>query len=199
MKKVLSALLALVLVVVFAQFALAQETDTKAKAPKKEVQKPGAVAVETVSTTAVVDAIDTAKRAVTLKFADGKTQTFKLGPEVKNFDQIKVGDKVKATYAESIAVFVRKSNEKPSADEVQTIQVAPKGEKPGILMTDTFEVTAKVEKIDYKKRTVTLKGPEGNLKTFPVDKSVKNFKNIKTGDEVVMKITEAMALYVEKP
>jgi len=199
MKKILSAVLALVLVVVFAQFALAQEADTKAKAAKKTAQKPGAVAVETVSTAAVVDAIDTAKRTITLKSADGKTQTFKLGPEVKNFDQIKVGDKVKATYAESIAVFVRKSNEKPSADEIQTVQVAPKGAKPGILMTDTFEVTAKVEKIDYKKRTITLKGPEGNLKTFSVDKSVKNFKNIKTGDEVVMKITEAMALYVEKP
>jgi hypothetical protein len=199
MKKVLSAVLVLVMVVVFAQLVMAQETDTKAKTAKKTAQKPGAVIVETVSTTATVNAIDTAKRMVTLKFTDGKTQTFKLGPEVKNFDQIKVGDQVKTTYAESIAVFVRKSDEKPSADEIQTIQVAPKGAKPGVLMTDTFEVTAKVEKIDHKKRTITLKGPDGNQKTFPVDKSVKNFKNIKTGDEVVMKITDAMAIYVEKP
>ena len=199
MKKVLSAVLVLALVVVFAQFVPAQDAGTKAQAVKKKAQKPGVVAVETISTTATVDTVDAAKRKVTLKFADGKTQTYKMGPEVKNFDQIKVGDQVKATYAESVAVFVRKSDEKPSADEVQTIQLAPKGAKPGVLMTDTFEVTAKVEAIDYKKRTVTLKGPEGNLKTVPVDKGVKNFKNVKVGDEVVMKITEAMAIYVEKP
>jgi hypothetical protein len=199
MKKVLSGVLVLVLVVVFAQFVLAQDTDAKAQTTKKKAQKPGAVVVETMTTTATVDAIDAAKRAVTLKFTDGKTQTYKMGPEVRNFDQIKVGDQVKATYAESIAVFVRKSNEKPSADEVQTVRVAPKGAKPGILMTDTFEVTAKVEAIDYKKRTVTLKGPEGNTRTVPVDKRVKNFKSVKVGDEVVMRMTDAMAIYVEKP
>jgi hypothetical protein len=199
MRKVLSAVLAFALVVVFAQFVQAQDAGAKTQTAKKKAQKPGAVAVETITAAATVDAVDTAKRKVTLKFADGKTQTYKLGPEVRNFDQIKVGDQVKTTYAESIAVFVRKSNEKPSADEVQTIQLAPKGAKPGVLMTDTFEVTAAVEAIDYKKRTVTLKGPEGNLKTVPVDKGVKNFKNVKVGDEVVMKITEAMAIYVEKP
>jgi len=199
MKKVLSAVLVLALVLVFAQFTLAQETDTKAKTAKKQAQKPGAIVVETISATATVDAVDAAKRKVTLKFADGKTQTLKLGPEVKNFDQIKVGDQVKTTFAESVAVFVRKSDEKPSADEIQTIQVAPKGAKPGVVMTDTFEVTAKVEAIDYTKRTVTLKGPEGNLKTFPVDKSVKKFKNVKVGDEVVVRVTDAMAITVETP
>jgi len=199
MKKVLSAVLVLAMVFVFAQFVLAQDTGKKAQPAAKKTQKPGAVAVEVITATATVDAVDTVKRNVTLKFADEKRQTFKMGPEVKNFDQIKVGDQVKATYAESIAVFVRKSDDKPTAEEIQTIQLAPKGAKPGVLMTDTFEVIAKVEAIDYKKRTVTLKGPEGNLKTVPVDKSVKNFKNVKVGDNVVLKITEAMALYVEKP
>jgi hypothetical protein len=32
-----------------------------------------------------------------------------------------------------------------------------------------------VETIDYQKRTVTLKGPEGNLATSRVAKSVKRF------------------------
>jgi Cu/Ag efflux protein CusF len=199
MRKVLSAVLVLAMVFVFAQFVSAKDTGKKAQPAAKEAQKPGGMAVEVITATATVDAVDTVKRKVTLKFADEKKQTFKMGPEVKNFDQIKVGDQVKATFAESIAVFVRKSDDKPTAEEIQTIQLAPKGAKPGVLMTDTFEVIAKVEAIDYKKRTVTLKGPEGNLKTVPVDKSVKNFKNVKVGDNVVMKITEAMALYVEKP
>ncbi len=198
MKKVLSLVLAVVLVFVFAQFVMAQEAGKKAQSAKKKVKKPAAVVVEAISATATVDAVDAEKRKITLKLADGKLQTFKLGPEVRNFDQIKVGDQINTTYAESIAVYVRKSDDKPSAEEVQTVRLAPKGAKPGILITDTFEIIAKVEAIDCNKRTVTLKGPEGNLKTVPVARGVKNFKNINVGDNVIMKITEAMALYVEK-
>jgi hypothetical protein len=196
MRKVLSAVLAIALVVIFINGVMAagEEAKTKAKA-----EKPGGVVVEAVSKTFTVDAIDGAKRMVTLKSVDGKTQTYKLGPEVKNFDQIKIGDTVKATYLESVAIFVRKSNEKPDAAQVQTVQVAPKGAKPGVIATETIEVTAKVEAIDYKKRTVSLKGPEGNVRTFSVDKSVKKFDNVKVGDEVVLKVTEAMAIAVEKP
>ena len=62
-----------------------------------------------------------------------------------------------------------------------------------------MEVTAKVTAIDYNKRTVTLKGPEGNEKTIGVDENVKNFDQIKVGDEVVVRHTEALAISVAKP
>jgi hypothetical protein len=162
-------------------------------------EKPGGMVAESVTATATVEAVDAAKRTVTLKFADGKTQTYKLGPEVKNFDQIKVGDRLKSTLVESVAVFVRKSDEPPGVAEGRTVQVAPKGAKPGVLITDTVEVTAKVEAIDYQKRTVTLRQPNGVQKTFAVDKSVEKFNTVKTGDEVVLRVTDAMLIYVESP
>ena len=118
---------------------------------------------EAVSATAKVESVDAATRTLTLKFPDGKTRVYKVDQAVKNFDQIKAGDEVKATYAESVAIYVRKASDQPSAGVVQTVQVAPKGAKPGIIMTDTSEVVAKVESIDYANRMVTLKGPEGNL------------------------------------
>jgi translation elongation factor P/translation initiation factor 5A len=161
--------------------------------------KPGGMVLETVTATATVEAVDAAKRTVTLKFADGKTQTYKLGPEVKNFDQIKAGDRVKSTMVESVAVFVRKSDEPPGVAEGRTVQVAPKGAKPGALITDTVEVTAKVEAIDYQKRTVTLRQPNGAQKTFAVDKSVEKFNTVKTGDEVVLRVTDALLINVESP
>jgi len=195
MKKALTLVLASLMVVLFVGFAFSQEK----KPEKKVAEKPGGVVVDVVTVTAAVDAIDAAKRTVTLKMADGKSQTIKLGPEVKNFDQIKVGDKVTAKFYQSVAIFVAKTGDKPSASETKTVKVAPKGAKPGAAVVDTLEVTAKVEGIDYKKRTVTLKGPEGNVKTFTVDKAVKNFKNIKKGDDVILRVTEAMAVMVEKP
>ncbi len=191
MKKVFSVFLAVVLVLLVSQFAMAKE--------KKQAQKPGGVIVDAVSITATVESIDQAKRTVTLKGPEGNTRTFTVGKEAKNFDQVKAGDKVTVTYLASIALFVRKSNEKPLAEEVQTIQVAPKGGQPGGVVTDTIEITAKVEAIDYKKRTVTLKGPEGNTRTLPVDKRVKKFKNVKVGDEVVVRATQELAITVDKP
>ena len=192
MKKALSLVLASFMVVMLVSLAFSQEK----KPVKKAGPKPGAVLVEAVTVTAAVDAVDAAKRLVTLKMADGTLQTVKLGDAVKNFDQIKAGDQVEATFYESIAVFVVKSSEKPSVSEVEAVKVAPKGAKPGAVAFDVVEVTAKVESINYKKRTMALKGPEGNVKKVRVDKSVKNFKNIKKGDEVVMRITEAVAIKV---
>ena len=48
------------------------------------------------------------------------------------------------------------------------------------------------------KRTVTLKGPEGKIQTYKVGEEVKNFKQVKKGDQVVLRVTEALALEVEK-
>ncbi len=195
MKKVLSLALVFGLMVVYVGFASAQDQ----QAAKKDAGKPGAVLAEAVTLTAVVDAVDAEKRTLTLKMEDGSARTFKVGKEVKNFDQIKAGDKLRTTYLESMAVFVRKSDEKPFAGEVGTVRVAPKGAKPGIVVADTFEITAKVDDIDYKKRTVTLKGPEGKVNTFTVDKRVKKFMSVKKGDELVVRVTEAMAVAVEAP
>jgi hypothetical protein len=194
MKRTLSPVLALLLVVLLVSVGFSQEK----KMAKKAGPKPAGAMVDVVEMTAAVDAMDTAKRTVTLKLPDGTTRTFKVGPEVKNFDQIKAGDNVKTTFYESVAVFVAKTGEKPSVSEFGAVEVAAKGEKPGAVVVDTLEVTATVVKVNYKKRTLSLKGPEGNVRTFTVDRSVRNFKNIKKGDDVYLRVTEAVAMAVEK-
>jgi hypothetical protein len=196
MKKALSVVLAVMLSVAIAQVAAAQEEKA---APKKAAGRPGAVVAGVATVTATIDAIDPATRQVTLKFPDGKMQTITCGPEIRNFDQMKVGDLVKTTYAQSVAVWVRKSTEKPAAAEVQQVQVAPKGAMPHAVVTKTTEVTATVEGIDYKGRTITVKGPEGNVATYPVDKRVKRLNEVKVGDEVVLRVTEALGIKVERP
>lgn len=199
MRKVF-ALMALALVVTVAQIgpAWAQDVQTSSVAmtPGK---KPGIVTVQTISGKATVESVDATTRMVTLKFPDGKTQTYKVGPAVKNLDQVKAGDEINATYAQSVALYVRKSGDQPAANEMQTVRVAPKGAKPGMITTDTSEITAKVEAIDYAKRTVTLKGPEGNVVTLAVDKRVKRFKAVKVGDDLVLRVTSAFVIGVEKP
>jgi len=161
-------------------------------------QKPGAMVVEVVEWSGTVTAVDYTKRTVTLREPGGKTVTLNA-KNARNLDQVKVGDRVKAEYIEELAIFVRKADSPPSATETQVVELAPKGQKPAGLVADTVQITANVEAIDYQKRTITLKGPAGNVRTFKVDQSVKNFDQIKKGDQVVLQYMEAFALAVVKP
>jgi len=58
-------------------------------------------------------------------------------------------------------------------------------------------MTARAEDIDYKNRTVTLRGPQQKTVTLKVDKDVKKFNEVKKGDEIVVKHTEALAINVQ--
>jgi hypothetical protein len=169
-----------------------------ATAVSAEKGVPGGTIVQTYKETATVTAIDAASRKVTLVTPDGKKTVFKAGPEVANFDQIQVGDQVKATVAEQLIVFVRKNGEPPSDGEAAAVALAPLGDKPGMLMANTVEVTATVQAIDLGHRKATLRFPDGTSQTFSVRKDVDMTKG-KIGDEVVIRTTEALAITVEKP
>src|SRR5215470_10314336 len=88
------ALLALGLIVVISASVAWAQTPA---APKAETPagKPGVVVADVTRITATVEAIDQAKHTVTLKGWQGRTVILTVPPEAKNFDQIKVGDKVK--------------------------------------------------------------------------------------------------------
>jgi len=159
---------------------------------------PGGTIVETHKITATVNAVDAASRHVTLVTADGTKTTFKAGPEVVNFNQIQVGDQVKALVAEQLVVFVRKGGEPANDREVTAVALAPVGAKPGLVMANTVEVTARVEALDLEHRTATLRFPDGTTQSFKVRKDV-DMTKAKIGDEVVFRATEALAISVEKP
>ena len=172
--------------------AVAQEQDSAAKDAK-----PGKVSVNVVKLTGTVKAVDLQNKTVTVEGSGGKIVTVNA-PNARNLDQVHVGDKVNLQYTEELALFVRKSDAQPSATQTETVTLAPKGQKPAGVVARTVELTGTVESIDPKKRTVAVKGPAGNVRTFHVDKAVKNFNQIKVGDQVVLRITEAVALSVVK-
>ena len=68
----------------------------------------------TITATATVEAIDYSARRVTLKNEKGETDTFVVDPAVKRFDAVKVGDKVKLTYYESLVFQLVKPGQKSS-------------------------------------------------------------------------------------
>jgi len=159
---------------------------------------PGGVVVETHKMTATVTGIDAANRKVTLVTPEGKKDTVTCGPEVVNFDQIHVGDQLKVVVTEQLAVYMAQAGATPSDGAAAVVALAPKGAKPGGIMANTVQVTAKVTAIDLKHHKATLQLPDGTSKTFPVRKDV-DLTQRQVGEEVVIRTTEAVAISVEKP
>jgi plasmid maintenance system killer protein len=168
---------------------------TKPKAPVAGVAAQEAVLIYDGEVTK----IDAATRTVTLKNQDGETSIV-AGPEVKNFAEIKVGERVDVVYEMAIAVeLVKVKNPGAVGEQVSTSTVtAPQGDKPGMITTNTITATANVEAIDAAKNTVSLKGPQGNI--FKV--KVQNpdlMKDIAVNDQVKVVYTEAIAAVVSAP
>jgi hypothetical protein len=93
---------------------------------------------------------------------------------------------------------MRISGEPPGDGAAAAVVLAPLGAKPGVLMADTEEVTAKVKAIDVKHQKATLLFPNGTSQTFKVRKDVDLTKHT-ASEDVVFRATEALAISVEKP
>ena len=203
MKKLFVAFIAVLMAITLASCATTQTTGatagselSKSQAPSQP-SKPGVVAVEVTEWTATVKAVDYAKKTVVLE-RDGKTATVDAS-YAKRLNEIKPGDVVKVAHIEELAIYVRKAEPGPMAAEARTVELAPKTQGPGGIMTDTKQVVANVEAIDYASRTITLQRPDGSVRTFKVSDAVEKFDQIKKGDQVVLEYTEAIAISVEKP
>ncbi len=149
-----------------------------------------------VSISASVEAIDKAQRTVTLKGPKGNVKTVTAGPDVRNFDQIKVGDMVVVRYLESLTLTLKKDGkELVSKSEATDAARAKAGEKPGAIAGRQVEVTANVIAVDAASQTVMLKGPQRTVDLRIADP--KQFALVKVGDQVQATYTEALALSVE--
>jgi hypothetical protein len=135
-------------------------------------------------------------RTIILQDADGNEQTFEAGPEVVNFNQIKANDLVNAKYTEKLAVSVAKNSDEPDAMVVGKVEMADQGEKPGIVVSRTSQITATVSAINHDTRMVSVTGPQGNTVTFQVAPQAKGLENVNVGDQVVARYTEAVELWV---
>ena len=88
---------------------------------------PGGVVVATHKTTAPATAIEAANRKVTLLDSDGKNTTVKCGPDVINFDQIRDGDRLKATMTEELAASMAAEGTSPTGGGAAVGALVPKG------------------------------------------------------------------------
>jgi hypothetical protein len=176
--------------------AVAQQSPA-VKAVEMTASAPGTATItNAVSISASVEAIDKAQRTVTLKGPKGNVKTVTAGPDVRNFDQIKVGDMVVVRYLESLTLTLKKDGkELLTKTEATDAARAKAGEKPAGIVGKQVEVTANVIAVDAASQTVMLKGPQRTVDLRIPDP--KQFKLVKVGDQIQATYTEALALSVE--
>ena len=179
------------------EIAFATESDFVVDVPIDEfssVSIPGRVITSTARREAIVESVNKETREIKVVDANGKIHKFVAGDMVANFDQIEPRDRIVTEYLESVAVFVVPEGT-PEMGDMGLVEVAPLGEKPGMAMADTYMVAAKIDAVDADSRVVTLRGKDGFQTALRVADDVE-LANLKVGDEVRMRVTEAVAISV---
>jgi Cu/Ag efflux protein CusF len=152
---------------------------------------------DVLEVTATIEAIDKTDRLVTLMDEDGETETIYCGPEVKRFDELKVGDTVTFRYSESIAYAIRKPGQ-PSGLPTETGPAITRsqGARPGATIAQQETATVTVKAVDPKVPSVTVLTEDGRTVSFRVEDK-KNLKDVNVGDRVEITYTEAVAISVK--
>jgi Cu/Ag efflux protein CusF len=164
-------------------------------APSAGVATSGSAMAASIQGSATVDSIDRSTREVTLRRHDGSRVTIVAGEEVRNFDQIRVGDIVETEIIEALAIVLEPANTqvRQRREEISG-QRARLGERPGAKTTRTVEIVATVQDVDPKARSVTVRGALQTVQ-LKVDDSV-DLSRIKRGDNVRAVYIESISIRV---
>lgn len=153
-----------------------------------------------VTVTAKVQAIDLAKREVTLKGPLGNVETVVVGDQVQRLNEVKVGDDVTVKYYIGIAAELREPTAEEKAEPFKVIEGTGRAaatSAPAGAALRVIRIVATVEGLDRPTQTVTLKGPGGRYVTVRVA-DPKILEKPRLGDTVVVTAAEALAVSLEK-
>ena len=153
---------------------------------------------QSVSATATIQAIDSTGRAITLRDQMGNEDSFTVGPGVKRFNELKVGDKVKFTYYESVVMAVRKPGD-PAGTGTSGNAAATrgKGDLPSATIAVQDKASVTVKSIDPAVPSVTVTTADGRTVTRKIENK-KYLEGLKPGDTVDITYTRALLTDIER-
>lgn len=151
-----------------------------------------------VSKSATIVTIDHAKRIVTLKDAEGNVEDVQAGPEVKRFNELKVGDTVTFSYHAAVVYQVLKPGTTAPAVQESVSTVRGQGPKPSGAVTQQHQATVTIEAIDPAIPSIKIRTADGRALSATVEDR-KNLEGLKVGDKVTVTFTEALMVTVEEP
>ena len=161
--------------------------------------KPSIFQSRTATMQAVVEEIDHESRVVTVRKPDGSAVTFTPSPEVRNLDQVGVGDVLMMEYSQSVSISVHAAPDDmaPASGEIAGIARTEEGQMPGMAAVDTQITIAKVAAIDLEQNTYKLQFDDGSVREF-VAMNPDNLRMADVGDVVIIEVTETLVATVEE-
>ena len=181
-------------------------SSTPAPAPAEpaepaKVDAPTSVEIsDTRDIAATVTALDRSTRVVTVRGPEGNETSFQAGPQVRNLDQVSVGDTIRLSYVQQY-VATRLGADEMSSDVKVGVGSgrAAQGERPGALVGARASMTVQIESIGPEGRSVTFKRPDGQLHSLqPQREEGRAFaRSLQPGDVVELTYREALAMMVE--
>jgi hypothetical protein len=157
---------------------------------------PGTIGAATViRTKAVVIGIDLASRTATLRGVGGRIFDVTVSPEVGDMRKLRIGDNVDIAYQASLLIHANKVKSDGIRERIVTDEILPAS--GGIAASShTVQVLATIEKVDVKKRLVTLRGP---LRTGVIEVGPDvSLAGLKVGDSVRAELSTATAVHVTR-
>src|SRR5215510_14724786 len=112
----------------------------------------------TVTVAGTVETIDQSKRVVNIKTAEGKVVALDVPKGAKRVDELKVGDKVSATYNNNVSVRPHPPGE-PPIDTGSKASTMGQEVRPGGTTNVERTMTATVDAIDKSASSITFVGP----------------------------------------
>ena len=161
--------------------------------------EPPVVASTTREMVAAVDRVDARTRTIVVRGPDNKPQTLQLGPEVRNFDQIRRGDRVRLHYEEAIAVRMAPRGSQVEPETVVGAARAEPGARPAAGTMAATRAQVRITAVDAANNMVSFVGPSRVERTAAVRApELREFlKTLRVGDRVDVAVVEAIAIRVE--
>ena len=143
--------------------------------------------------------VDKKTRTITFKNKEGESK-FVAGPDIKNFDQIKKGDRVNVNYELAVAIELikTKSDGVRTKVETNTVTKSKANEKPSETITNQTTIVADIVEVNREKKLVSVKGPSGKITTVTV-KNPALLADVKVGEQVKVIYFDAMAASITTP
>jgi hypothetical protein len=139
------------------------------------------------------------KRVAVLRDQSGKDKTVNVPEAFANWERVRVGDKVKATYA----IYLRGELRNPTKEEkANPLVVEVSGgtnnnpNDPAASLGDKITVVTTVVAVDKDAMTATLEGPNGMQMIIQGD-NPKNAKHVKVGKNVILTYQERLFMSLE--
>jgi predicted RNA-binding protein len=152
----------------------------------------------TLTITGEVTAVDLERRHITVRGPLGGELSGRVSDDVKNLDQVKLGDLLTVSYSQSVALRQSRPGEPNPLYKGGDASTAEPGERPGLATSEQNKGTVTVVSVDLDNHQIVLESEDGTV--FPVSVDRPEFRTkletVRPGDKIDVVTTEAVIAQV---